>query len=165
MVICILALLDIGIFLRLEEQGRIDYRFEIVFTPEEEGHQSIIIPFPTHGDSKRNVITKKFDDIDFKYRIESTPYGLGLNVSSDGTIKLKIRGTIDFRDPSYRLTLENDTTVNTGIKSYWIHSVGNGTFRYLFTVENWGFKDVYSANATLERGWQQVDFGVGGWVV
>ncbi len=158
----ILVLIDSGLYLFGDyEYSRADYHFELDFVPDEGSNCSIIVPFLSHGKERSNFLTSRLDKTKIDYAIEDTLFGIGLNISSNGPIEIDFSGRLEHGVGHYRPTLRNETRPR---QYHWIYSTVNGSLRYRFRTEvPRASESVYTANTTLMKGWQQVEFIEGGY--
>ncbi len=153
--LCIVMIINIWtIAVEIITVDRIEYRLEIRFEPDQEGIEyTIIVPYPMRENETKNRLTKRLNDIRSGYHLEETPYGIGLNMTSDSTASLTFSGILYRRGPMPSLRIDR-----RGPDVYTIYSSINGSFRYYYEVTTYWSEERCTNNTLLIEGWQHFNF-------
>jgi hypothetical protein len=136
--------------------------FWINFRPENlTTDYNLILPIPVHNKnhSKPNPeMISEFDEIkieyEFEYKIESTPYGVGINISSKSYLNFGFDSKPTGESFNYELRLLNIShPLDKGY--YWVYSSINGTIEYVYQVSDEEIQvNYYDLFSDVKKGWQ-----------
>jgi hypothetical protein len=154
--ICVI-LISIGFSGCVEDddgKNEVKYTFELYVEIENNYSDNyLILPFPVYRNRTNDVLMKKLTDLKYEYNNESTPYGIGINLTLNNKINISFNDKSNDEMFQYEFSMLNNS-ISYKIGDYWIYSTCNCTIFYHFTVEDDIAYFSYKIESQLSTGWQ-----------